>query len=375
MKNFFASIILFSVIFGCAKKINYEPYIISQNPQIKRIERGDHDVCVSLKLNFDSQDINQSKLYWRCRLTFAKFRLNTRNTRGSQVQNQQINDEISNLVAQISLKLASDSLENLYSQNLKLDNFHHQRCQKLGYEVDTDDKLKIEEYFTCRKALIDEYNLSAPYGNEEYLKYKNETYDIGFVVDQALTKNLKKQSEALSKYPDCKKYSFRSENFKNCAKAIEDNKQCLAKIPEQIYKKDGQEKILCQKKVYDKYGDELLIDYDKKQQEIIKNNYNADTANGNNLESLGLNQKMFVVESKAKLDEKNTLENDQISLKERRQKINSRTELYSKSELTRLRRIFISSCQKSINQIIYQYRDKLFEDCDKLSEYDEIEDE
>ncbi|GDX36085.1 hypothetical protein LBMAG18_05960 [Alphaproteobacteria bacterium] len=372
MKNFFASIILFLLIFGCAKKINYEPYIISQNPKIKRIERGDHDVCVSLKLNFDSQDINQSKLYWRCRLTFAKFRLNTR---GASVENAQINDEISNLVAQISLKLANDSLENLYTQNLKLDNFHHQRCQRLGYEVDTDDKAKIEEYFTCRKALIDEYNLSAPYGNEQYLPYKNETYDIGFVVDQALTKNLKKQNDANSKYPECKKYSFRSANFKNCAKAIEDNKQCLAKIPEQIYKKDGQEKILCQKKVYDKYGDELLIDYDKKQQEIIKNNYIADSVNRNNLESLGLNQKMFSVESKNKLDEKNTLENDQISLRERRQKINSRTELYTKSELTRLRRIYVSSCQKSINQIIYQYRDKLYEDCNKLLEYDIIEDQ
>lgn len=365
MKNFFALIILLILNLACATEL-YEPYILSNNEVIRRIERGDHEVCLSLKLNYDSQDINQSKLYWRCRLVFTKFRLNTR---GSQVS--EINDEITNLVAKISLKLTGDSIENLYSQNLKLDKFHHQRCEKLGYQVDTDDKAKIEEYFSCRKALIDEYNLSAPYGNDQYLKYKNETYDLGFVVDHALENNIKKQAEAMQNFPECSKYNFRSENFKNCSKDIEDNRKCLAKIPEQIYKKDGEEKIACQRKVYEIYGDELLIDFEKQQNQIQKNNFIADTQNKNNLESMGLNQKMFMVESKEKLEQKNSLEDDQESQEQRRKKINSRTNLYTKSEITRLRRIYISNCQKEVNAQINKYREEIIKKCNDMLKYDE----
>jgi hypothetical protein len=372
MKKIFAFtiLILLNLLFySCANVTNYEPYIISSNPQIKRIERGDHDVCLSLKLNFDSQDIMQSKLYWRCRLTFAKYRLKPRGS--SQVSNE-IDDKIANLVAQISLKLASDSIENLYTQNQKLDNFHHNRCLKLGYEVETDDRKKIEEYFTCRKALIDEYNLSAPYGNEEYLKYKNDSYDIGFAIDQIISRNLKKQQEAKDKYPNCVKYSLYSQNYKNCIKAIEENKNCLSKIIDKIYKKDGEEKIICQRKAYEIYGDKLLIDFDVRQKEIAKDNFIADSSNQNNLEALGLKAKMFSVESKEKASENNSLKEDQEKRKIQQQNINSRSNLYTKSELTHLRRRYISSCQKDLNNKIFEYQNELRQQCDQMLEYDEI---
>ncbi len=371
MKKIFAFtiLILLNLFFYSCAKPNYEPYLISQNPQIKMIERGDHDVCLSLKLNFDSQDILQSKLYWRCRLTFAKYRLKTR---GSNQQGSLIDDEISNLVAQISLKLANDSMENLYTQNQKLNNFHHNRCLKSGYEIDSDDNKKIEEYFACRKSLIDEYNLSAPYGNEEYLKYKNDSYDIGFAIDQMVAKKIKLQQEAKEKYGNCTVHSIYSTNFKNCKKAIEDNKICLAKNIEKLYKKDGEEKIACQKKAYEFYGNELLVGFDKRQQEIQRDNFVADSVNRNNLEALGLKAKMFLAESKEKAVENNSIDEDRKMLKLRRQKINSRTGLYSKSELTHLRRRFISDCQKDINKKIIQYNAELKEQCDKLLEYDEI---
>ena len=372
MKKIFAFTILILLnlfFYSCANVTNYEPYLISSNPQIKRIERGDHDVCLSLKLNFDSQDIMQSKLYWRCRLTFAKYRLKPR---GSSQVNNEIDDKIANLVAQISLKLASDSIENLYTQNQKLDNFHHNRCLKLGYEVETDDRKKIEEYFTCRKALIDEYNLSAPYGNEEYLKYKNDSYDIGFAIDQIISRNLKKQQEAKDKYPNCVKYSLYSQNYKNCIKAIEENKKCLSKIIDKIYKKDGEEKIICQRKAYETYGDKLLIDFDIRQKEIAKDNFIADSSNKNNLEALGLKAKMFSVESKEKASENNSLKEDQEKRKIQQQNINSRSNLYTKSELTHLRRRYISSCQKDINNKIFEYQNELRQQCDQMLEYDEI---
>ena len=371
MKKIFAFtiLILFNLFYYSCAKINYEPYLISQNPQIKRIERGDHDVCLSLKLNFDSVDINQSKLYWRCRLIFAKYRLNPR---GSYQEKNQISDEISNLVAQISLKLANDSMQNLFTQNKKLDNFHHNRCLKLGYDVETDDQNKIEEYFTCRKVLIDEYFLSAPYGNQDYLKYKNETYDIGFAIDQLVNRNIKKKQELTEKYPKCFKHLIYSQNFKNCSKAVDDNKICLEKIKEKIFKKDSQEKITCQRKAYQVYGDELLQDFDERQKEIAKDNFRADSINRNNLEALGLKAKMFAVESKEKATEINSLEEDKKIQKQQRQKINSRNNLYNKSELTHLRRKFISLCQIEINQQIYQYQNELKEQCDKLLEYDEF---
>jgi len=372
MKKIFAFTILFLLnlfFYGCANVISYESYIISSNPKIKRIERGDHDVCLSLKLNFDSQDIMQSKLYWRCRLTFAKYRLKPR---GSSQESNDIEDEIANLVAQISLKLASDSMENLYTQNQKLDNFHHQRCLKLGYEVESNDRKKIEEYFACRKALIDEYKLSAPYGNEEYLKYKNDSYDIGFAIDQVVARNLKQQKEAQEKYPNCVKFSLNSQNYKNCTKAIQENKDCLSKIIDKIYKKDGEEKIICQRKAYEIYGDELLIDFDARQKEIAKDNFIADSSNRNNLEALGLKAKMFSVESKEKARENNSLQEDKERQKMQRQKINSRINLYTKSEITHLRRRFISNCQKDLNNKINDYQNELRQQCDKMLEFDEI---
>lgn len=370
MKKIFAFVILLFLIFDCSKKPIDKPFILSVDNKIKALEWGDHNVCVSLKLNFDSQDINRSKLYWRCRLVFAKYHLKPR---GSIVYNQDFNDEIVNLVTQISLKLANDSTENLYSQNKKLDNFHHQRCLKLGYDFESDDSKKIEEYFTCRKALIDEYSLSNPYGNDEYARYKNETYDLSFVVDEAVKKRVEKFNSFKEKYPYCSKFKISSQNFKNCQQAVDSNASCVSKIAEKLYQKDSEEKIICQKKAYEKYGDELLLDFDKKQQEIIKDNFIADSVNRNNLESLGLNAKMFSVESEEKLAEKNSLEDDKKSQKQRREKINSRTALYSKSEITHLRRSFISSCQKIFNKKIQQYHQQLIVDCESKLEFDEIE--
>jgi hypothetical protein len=266
-------------------------------------------------------------------------------------------------------------MQNLFTQNKKLDNFHHNRCLKLGYDVETDDQNKIEEYFTCRKVLIDEYFLSAPYGNQDYLKYKNETYDIGFAIDQVVNRNIKKKQELTEKYPKCFKHLIYSSNFKNCSQAVDNNKICLEKIKEKIFKKDSQEKITCQRKAYQVYGDELLKDFDERQKEIAKDNFRADSINRNNLEALGLKAKMFAVESKEKVSEINSLDEDKKIQKLQRQKINSRNNLYSKSELTHLRRKFISICQIEINQQIYQYQNELKEQCDKLLEYDEIIDE
>ena len=172
---------------------------------------------------------------------------------------------------------------------------------------------------------------------------------------------------------DVEYHNFNHRYFKDLLEqAIDDNKICLDKIKEKIFKKDSQEKITCQRKAYQVYGDELLQDFDERQKEIAKDNFRADSINRNNLEALGLKAKMFAVESKEKATEINSLEEDKKIQKQQRQKINSRNNLYNKSELTHLRRKFISLCQIEINQQIYQYQNELKEQCDKLLEYDEI---
>ena len=158
----------------------------------------------------------------------------------------------------------------------------------------------------------------------------------------------------------------------NVAKAIEENKNCLSKIIDKIYKKDGEEKITCQRKAYEIYGDELLIDFDSRRKEIAKDNFIADSSNRNNLESFGLKAKMFSVESKEKASENNSLQEDRERQKMQRQKINSRINLYTKSEITHLRRRFISNCQKDLNNKINEYQNELRQQCDEMLEYDEI---
>lgn len=361
-KKFIAAI--FCIGFACAKV--KDPYILSHVPTVQAMEKQDHQVCVSLKINFDKGDNLISKYYWHCRLSFAKFRLSPQ---PSSIQQEQMNLELNDLLTKISLKLADTSETILARENKKMDNRQHKQCLVMGYVVDTEDQAKIDEYFACRKALIDDQQLIPPYGNTDYLKYKNYSYNIGFVIDQKIERDLARYNAAKEKYPTCIKYNLSSQNFKNCTAAQDKSRECSGQIERKKFQKEGEEKITCQKQAYLTYNDKLLKSDELRLKEIERMNINSDYYNDQSFASLG------IYDLSTFSDEKETAEEKAKKRKEEAKKINSKDGLYNKFELTKLRQKYIFSCQKEADEEVRLFIEDLKKYCENLANFEVIGEE
>ncbi len=364
-KNFFNffCLILLSLILSCkSAKPLPNPFLLSILPHIQEFEKQDHLFCSSLKIDFDkNEDLFNSQNYWRCRLSLAKYRLTT----DKSAENAKHNLEISDLVTKISLKVSQTSETILMHENKKLDERHHQQCLKMGYEVATVDQSKIDDYFACRFALIKKYE-EPPYGNEEYLKYPNNSYNSSFVIDQRLQKNIEIFSDKKAKYPACLKFNIYSEDFKKCEKAHEESSQCYATIDRKKFLKEWEEKIRCQKGAYNEFPDNFLKFENEQNSATKKTNNNSDYYNQNSFAALGIDEKQFSAqEIKAKSEEEKAAEKRQKQ-KELRAEINSKNKLYDKYELTKLRQKYIRSCQKEADFKVEKYLKKTKDDCENL---------
>jgi hypothetical protein len=364
---------VFVLAFSCAKEI--KPYIISHLSNIQKLEEQDHKSCLSLKLSKQDSDIN-NQFYWRCRLSFAKYRLIPKDS--TQKQSQQ-NLEISDLVTKISLKIANTYDSTLLDANKKMDDGDHKQCLSMGFEIETLDQAKIDDYFSCRKFLIEERNLIPPYGNAQYLKYQNHSYDIGFVIDRRIDEKVKRYNEAKEKYPDCVKYNLNGVNFKKCAIAQDQASQCFLDIAYKRAKKDSEEKILCQKQAYTKFNDELLKDFNERKKNIEQMKKKSAYYNKQSFESIGLDDSQFISKSSAetkKSKEKNKKEilvEKQKKLEEAAKINNENKELYDKFELSKLRQNYIFSCQKEAVAKIEEFVEGVKKRCDDLSKFDLVD--
>lgn len=357
------SLLLLVVVFSCAEKI--DPFFLSQNPQIRNFELHDHQVCTALKVNIEGKSNEMSPNYWRCRLAFAKYRIAYENPTPLQ---QTRNGIFGDLVNKIMQKISTFSEPFLLQETRKIDNHHHNQCLSLGFKFETDNQAEIDEYFFCRRALIEEQQKVPAFGNQEFLAFPNKEYDLTFAVNQRIDKNLKLFKFYQEKYPACVKYNIHSENFKRCIKAEDNSRQCYAEIDRKIFKKEWERKIKCQKQAYTRYGDELLKDHENlSEKEIKTRNKNSDFFNRNSLSSIGLGEKNFV--SKEKLQEMK--DQEEKSRKEKAaKKTNSKLELYDKYELTKLRQQYIFACQNKSNDEIFNYSASLKKSCEFLREFE-----
>jgi hypothetical protein len=349
-------------VFSCQKtESKKNPFLLSHLPQVQLQEKQDHNFCASLKLNFDESNNLNNQAYWHCRLSMAKNHLNTDDF---LPQIQQNNAEISDLITKISLKVSQISESILSHENNKMDERQHKKCLDLGYIFATDDQAKIDEYFACRKVLIDD-QLSVPaFGNLEYLDYPNNSYNLGFVVDKRIDAEIKNYDEKKSKYPACIKFNLNDINFKNCAAAQDKSQVCFGEIDKKKFHKEWEEKILCQKQSYTKFGDELLKKDDAKKAELERTKVNSNFYNNNSFAALRLDESQF------SSDKKNNLETEKI-----KKNINSKENLYSKFELTRLRKQYISSCQKEADLRVKKYVNELEKNCADLTKFEIIGEE
>ena len=371
--KFLKTLVFFSILTlsSCAKKIQ-QPYIISGYLDIQQLEEYDHKSCANLKLNFDKSNIVESKLYWHCRLSFSKYHLEINPVFPRQ---QEFNQKISDLIAQISIKISRNQETNIEREINKIDEKDHRQCNKMGYYPDAKDQTKIEEYYLCRKNLIELNYSELPFGNQKYAEYQNKSYNIAFVIDKRIKESIKQNQEKLENYPECSNFRTYSDEFEKCVKSLDLFKNCIMESNVKIFDKEGSEKIICQKQAYIRFNDEMIKNDERVDLEIINRNKNSDKQNKNNFESIGINEKDFIGKAPKKKDEKKLSEQDELEArikkweeeKKKESKIqNNSDNIYSKHEIAKLRREFISSCLKIIDADLLIYKKNIYEKCEKI---------
>lgn len=326
-------------------------YLISKIPHIQELEKQDHKFCASVDL--EQNDNYTSSLYWRCRLSMAKYKILPHPVSKKEIK---YNIEINELIAAIAAKVADTPESSLLRQDRKLDDRHHKKCLAMGFDFNTNDSMKSEDYFACRKALIDEQRVIPPFGNVDYLKYQNNSYNLGFVIGVRVEKALQRYKEAEEKYPTCIKYYNNDVSFKKCLDALEASKRCFSEIEQKKYKKELEQKISCQKRSYLQFPEELLIQ--NKKDDLERKNDDSNYYNKQNLAAIGLTIDKFDSDSK-RIEARN-------KEKKNKKDINSRTALYSKFELTKLRGDYIAECQKEIDDEVKDYAEFLNKECGKM---------
>ena len=111
----------FLLLVSCMAKPSF---IVSNNRYLAKIENQDHQSCLALKINFNSNANLENQQYWQCRLALAKDKLLNNATNSKE---QKHNEKIIDLLNKISEKLANKQLSLLEREVAKLDESHHSR--------------------------------------------------------------------------------------------------------------------------------------------------------------------------------------------------------------------------------------------------------
>ncbi len=367
-KSLYFLTLVFCALIACSKKKENIPpkYILSSDHNVQKLELEDHKFCISLDLNSGSTNKNFSNdLYWHCRLSMAKYKLNsTTSSRNSIIYNTAITD----LVTKISQNL-SEARESVFvKENKKIDARDHQKCLDMGYNFNMDDRIKTDQYLLCRKRLIDDAQLDPAYGVDEYLKYPNRSYNLTFILDTRLDIENQKYAEAQKNYPYCVKYFRDDVLFKECKTSQDNSKQCLSEVDAKKFKKESEQKTLCQKAAYVRFPDYYLKDVDQRRKDIERAKVNADLYNNNSFSALGLMQ------GDIELFEPDKVFEAQLDAAEKQKalekNINSKRGLYSRAELTKLRQKYIIACQQNTESAIKEYTDNMIRQCEDIAKYE-----
>ncbi len=331
-------------------------YLLSHIKEIQNLEKQDHKFCTSLNLELNKTDNFKSRLYWRCRLSMAKYKIKTNPVSRIDIKR---NLDINELISKISFKIAETPEASLLKESKKMDNIHHLKCSRMGFIIDFTNAEKTDDYFACRKALVDEQQVFPPFGNAEYLKYPNNSYTIGLVIDIRIDKAIKEYQAAEKEHPACIKYYSNKQKFTECGNAQNEAKKCFLEIDKKRFQKELDKKIICQKRSFLQFPDSLLKeDVSKKNDSKINSKVNS--YDQNSFAALGLDEESFAGKKKV----------DKVKKEESSAKLNSKNNLYSKFELTKLRQEYISECQQEADDQIKQYNDSLVDSCKAMEVYE-----
>jgi len=348
-------ILLFLTIFPSCTKI-VPQYYISEFPEIQQFEEFDHQSCQNLKLNFDAKNNLESKNYWRCRQTFAKFHLEINPVFPNQIDQ---NSKISELIAKISLKISRSQESFLQNEINKIDENDNLKCEKMGYKIDPNDQLKTEEYYLCRKNLIELFYAEPPFGNAELLKFQDKNYDINYVVTKKIREAMQINQKILEDNPQCAEIKPRGMEFAKCLEDFKKYNQCLSKNNLELRRLESDQKIICQKQAYIRFSDEMIVDRERTDSAISMRNQNSDRDNKYSFGSMGIDEDDFLAKNEKE-------EKKKVVIKKLSDIQNHKNNIYTKQEISRLRRGFISNCIKIINKDLNERGSDLNKKCEKI---------
>jgi hypothetical protein len=344
----------FLLLFAC---MNKSAFIVGNNRYLAKIEEQDHKSCLDLKVRFNSNTNLENQQYWQCRLSFAKYRL--LNNPSDQKQ-QKHNEKIVYLINKISDKLADKQPSLLEREVEKLDEKHHQQCQNMGYESETEDKNKIDIYLQCRSSLIDNYLSEPPYDNYDYLPYQYKNYDISYVINKRIKIASQKKEKIVQDYPKCTSYALYSQELKKCIENQQKARFCYQQNLRNSILKERDAKLICQQQANIRFDDNLLIQ-EKIIDRIKERNYKSDLTYNFNFESMGLNELDFISKQ-----EKKKIELEQEKEQEEENNFNSTTALYNRYELSQIRKKYVLSCYKFVDNNLLQDKNNLDKKCLEL---------
>ncbi|NCA29069.1 MAG: hypothetical protein EBS92_07380, partial [Proteobacteria bacterium] len=257
------------------------------------------------------------------------------------------------------LIISKNQENNIVKEVNKLEEIDHKKCLKLGYDNQSKDQIKVEEYYQCRKNLIELNFAEPPFSNNQYQKYHNKSYDIAFVIDKRIKKSFDENQKKIAENPECTSFKPSSDDFKKCSDSVMNFQKCLNDSNKKITETEAKEKIICQKQAYLRFNDEMIKEEDRVDNKIKNRNLNSDRDNRNNFESFGINENDFLGKAeKEKVAQENIKKISKID--------NSTRGIYSKQEISWLRKKFIVSCMTTINSKNEIDKKNFIKDCEKL---------
>jgi hypothetical protein len=352
-KNYFFNAIVIALTF-IALSCSY------QEGSVNEIERKDNEFCISKGLDFIDFADPRTEIYWRCRLFLAKNKI------AVAALAIQTNTHYNPMIRNMILSIEENIKKSHISWNEKLsdwqDNLDHNYCINKGYNVDTTDLSQIEDYFLCRKELIDITNNVPPFGNQSYLNLQNQGLSLDFAINKRIDLMIEEEEEMKKKYPKCiAKMRLKSGEIEVCKKKYDEVEMCLKEVEKKCVKKDFEEKNLCQKKAYIIYPDSMIKDQNKRMDEIEKKKLAADVYNQNSFSAIGIDERSL---------EKFMSKDDKKNDKKKKRNVSSEG-LYSKLEISLLRKKYATFCQKSGGGKMENYANALKKECrSSVAEYE-----
>lgn len=343
---------LLIITFSCLNLNDSRVYFERKiDAQLREIKAAAKNYCISIGLDFDSNDPIRTEMYHRCNIELikqAKIK--------DPLQPYQIyyNRDLSKFIEAENSKL-DRATENLnYYRNNILDISDHKECIKRGYDNSIFDADKMESYYNCRKSLVSSLLLD----NKNSISIQN-SYSVAFAINKKQDQEIKNQKQFAKSYPVCSKLRYQSDEAKKCKLDFDNNNIC---------KQNNRKKSIilkmrmnkgCQERLYSKLPDSLLIKDKNYNEKYNRKNYLTDLYLNPSLHDFLKNEK-----TKASFEAKKEKGEKEEAKKEENLINNKNTQIYDKKELVSLRRQYIIGCTSVIDDKIESYIERFDRICD-----------